>query len=239
MQASEHLDHSAQAATAIKDGVPADNDFGPEKWQEFEQLAKTLEAAIAELHPAAHQAAEAHAAHAGKTAQRVEKRAANIQQTSDAANTAGQAAAQAEQTVGQHEAGSNDHTAALAAHADAKNTHTEAQTAHETAKTRHQDAQQAHENATHHAHHAATNVEHADSLKKLVEEMMAELQQLLQATSQIPHDAEQDHKDQVRQQHQGSIDKIKSHSGNLHEHLNAIQPESLELPEDDSAEDLD
>jgi hypothetical protein len=239
MPGSEHFDTAVQATTSLKSGVPTDDAFTHQQWQEFERLVRALEDAVSKLHPATHASADAHAAHAQRTAQRVERRAAHAHQASEHVGTAASAVDQAHADLSQHEEGTESHAAAQAAHTDAQTAHAGAQAAHETARTRHADAQAAHEKATHHAQTSAHNKEHVNSLKTTTEELIAALELLLAATSQLGAEASHEARAEAKAQHQGTIATIRSHGDRLEQHLSQVHRDSLDEPEDDSAEDRD
>jgi hypothetical protein len=239
MSGREHHHKAHHATTTAKSSFPSDEHFAQEHWLEFERLIRLMEEAIVSLHQAAHQAAEAHQAHAHRASQRVERRAAHLQQAGEHVHHTHAAVTEAHAATSQHEEGTEAHTAAVTAHTESQAAHTDAQAAHEHATTRHKHAQEAHENATHHAAVAAKNRDLANSMQTSTAELMAALALVVAAASQLPHEASLEDRAQVRGQHQGSVDRIKSHLDVLDDHLRQMEHEVLDEPEDDSAEDRD
>jgi len=237
MPGSDHLNAATTAAAAVKNSTPSGDNLTPEAWQEFERLVRELEECMKRLHPVAHSSADAHAAHAQRTATRVERRAAHVQQTGEHATHMAATVAEAHADLSQHEQGTDEHAAATNTHAEAQNNHANAQTAHEESKTKHADAQRAHEQATTHAQHSEHNRQQADSARNLTDELVTHHQNVGAGLSQVNAETAPEEAANIRSQHQGTVDQMKSHAERIEGHLNSMHAESLDEPEDDSAED--
>jgi len=235
----EHHDAAVHATAAARSGHPPDDDFRTELWQEYHQLVSAIRDAVDQLHAAAHSAGEAHEEHARRAAHRVERRAAHAHETEQHAHLARTTAEHAHAEVGQHEEGTDAHSTATAAHSEAQGAHEQAHQAHEHAKTKHQHAHEHHEKAEHHRHHASLNRQLMDEIKAIADELAAVVQDIVHATTQIAGDATPEQRAELRTQHQGTIDKIRSQVAALEERLHTIHRESLHHPEDDSHLDQD
>lgn len=237
MSGREHHHKAVHAMTAARSAVPSDENFTQEYWQELEKLIRLMEEAIMSLHQAAHLAAEAHNADAHRASQRVERRAAHVHQTGEHVHHAHTVVTEAHAGVSQHEAGTEGHTAAVTAHTEAQTVHAEAEAKHEHAKVGHKHAQEAHEAAIHHVARAGQNRELANSMQISTAELIAAISLVVGAASQLHPEVSSEDRAQVRGQHQGSIDRIKSHLDVLDNHLQQMDHEVLDEPADDSAED--
>lgn len=234
--AEEHLEITKKAAVDVKEKVPTE-DFSHQIWLDFEKLVKDLEQGMGLLHPAVHEAADAHEKHVEKTAKHIEVRTAAVQKASDNVAHHEQASADAHASVSvaadTHAEGSPEHADAVAKHDEAKANHEQAKVDHEESKQHLERAHEKHEHAKHRHEHAKHNREKVNESKLILEELRKVLDELLTVTAQLSGEESHEHRHAVKREHQPKIDMIRGHTERVHAPLHEMHPHAVDPPHHD------